>query len=201
MSARPLRPTQAATAAALLRALADELEADHARNVQQALRVATEAGYPATASGTPGTPSGGTASSRPEALTITPDRAAAEAARTLDQLHHVIETAGHAYTSLQAWRPDRRIRSCPRCNHPLQPNQNRCQRMTAEGRRCGYCREDDCPRGGEPLQPGEKMRDGRCNTCDIRHRRAETTPPPRQTGRVASVANLVDGMTDIEVAD
>ena len=212
---RPLRPSQAATAAALLRALADELEAPHAPGVQQALRTATETGYPTTASGTPGTPSGGSASSRPEALTITPDPAAADAARTLTQLWHVIDTAGTLYGALQAWRPDRRIRSCPRCNHPLPPGQARCQRMI-DGRRCGICREDDCPRGGEPLQPGEKMRDGRCNACDIRHRRGDksTAAPKRahdnwrdrmggapKSEAVASVANLVDGMTDIEVAD
>ncbi len=198
---RPLRPGDLVEGAAILEALAAEFRAEHAAHVQATIGAEIDAGYPATTSGAGGNSSSTSASSRPEALTIRPDRTATEAVAHAALQRKIIEGAATLLRGLRARDPRRKVRSCPRCNHVIPDGMSRCNRMI-DGTRCGVCKEPDCPRDGEPLGPGEKMRNGRCDTCRQRVATAErTATQPRRTGAVASVANLVDGMADIEVAD
>ncbi|MEL6984610.1 MAG: hypothetical protein AAFO29_19435, partial [Actinomycetota bacterium] len=160
-------------------------------------------GYPATTSGAGGNQGSGTPTSRPEALTINPDRTALEAATLAAMLRTIHRAAPTVLRGLRARDPNRKVRSCPRCNQVIPDGQGRCNRMI-DGRRCGVCREtgDGCPRDGAPLEAGEKMRDGRCNACRLRiDRTTKTAATPPRTDAVASVANLVDGMDHIQVAD
>ncbi len=203
---KPLTAHQLIETANDLEALAVELRAEHATQIQKNLQTEIDAGYPATTSGA-GNGGGSAASSRPEALTIRPDHTADRAITLVSMLTVIHRGAPDVLRGLRARDPNRKIQRCPRCNHPIPDGMTRCQRMITEDdgttHRCGYCRETDCPRQGKALEVGEKTRNGRCPTCASRHYRAEkaTVARPTQTGAVASVANLVDGMADIEVAD
>lgn len=186
---RPLRDSERASTAELLRALADELDAGHAATVQRSIGAALDSGYPATASGAGSGGGGGSSSSRPEALAMDPDLAERDARRLLDRLGRLVDETDATLRGLQAWRPDRRVRSCPRCGGILQHGQAHCQRMI-DGRRCGVCREPGCPRDGAPLQPGERMRDGRCDVCRMRVVRRDRATGGRRSARVARVERL-----------
>ncbi|MEM9134311.1 MAG: hypothetical protein AAGE88_18325 [Actinomycetota bacterium] len=180
---RPLTRHQLGELADDLEALASELRAAHAEQVQANLGVEADAGYPATTSGAGGN-NGSAASSRPEALTIRPDPAATRANTLLALLTVIHRAAPTALRGLRARNPGREVRSCPRCNHVIPDGHARCQRMITDqdddtSYRCGICREtgNGCPREGEPFGVGDRARHGRCETCAKRHERAQKTTP------------------------
>ncbi len=152
---RPLSSDQLHATGLRLRAIADELLADHAGAVQRNLAAAADP-----------TPLGsGWATNGASHGTSSPVLAAVEArlARTgpgpdtkaatlLTQLHRLAQLAGPIDDGLQGWSPKRTIARCPdpTCSEPLQP-----------GGRCPAC----------------SLRDGSKPTCDDCGREVDRTRP------------------------
>lgn len=184
---RRIHPDERAAYARLLNALADELTGNHADSVQTLLTDALDYGYPSTSSTVPkqhtnrvdddGHPLH--PDTRPEQLALDPDRMAADAADLIRAVQRIARQAGHLAVRLQAWNPNRVVRRCGACGHPLPRGTSRCQRMI-DGRRCSATEttERRCgnPHHNKIMAPGEKLRKGpdgiyRCNTCRMFHER------------------------------
>lgn len=143
---RPLTPDQRTHTAALLRATADQLEADHAAQVQANIGHAADPSWPASTFG-----GGGGHGGSPVEQTLLklaertgPD---AQARALLASQHHAIDVVGRWLDQLIAWSPARTIARCPNpgCNAPLRPDRRCPECGTREGaERC--C--DDCGDGG-----------------------------------------------------
>ena len=156
--ARPLTPDQRTRGAAILRALADELERAGAGRTQQALGAAADFCYPSTAGGSGNGGAGGSGLTPVEAKASSFDRPAADAIRLLLELQQVVVLADRCQLALQGWRPDRPLELYPDCGHPVDRNYRRCQVMV-DGRQCGAgMTERRCDTCRRPLGPGEKLR-------------------------------------------
>jgi len=171
---KPLTPTQRHHLTTLLHTLTNELEATHAPAVQRTLTNEAEIGYPTRTSGTPGNPHNPTDENghptQPDTPTekhaLNPDPNALKAQHTLTQLHTLTPTITDILNALQARNPNRTIRTCPTCHHPLPQGTTRCQQTNQDGQRCStsedawpLCR--DCQ---DPVPPGN-IRKGRCDAC------------------------------------
>lgn len=160
--------------------------------IRQLLRDGLDHGYPHRASTVPIKPHNETdedgtpipASTQPEAAAINPDRAAVEAAAITAQLRRITTTLIALDRALEAWDPSRTVRHCPRCGHPLAPDEIRCQQLI-DGRQCGtrenaerFCKgyptADDCPLKGAPVPRGEPRRNDLCDACRKRKTRANS---------------------------
>ena len=173
--ARPLTPDQRTRGAAILRALADELERAGAGRTQQALGAAADFCYPSTAGGNGG--GGGSGLTPVEAKASSFDAPAADAIRLLLELHQVLGLADRCQLALQGWRHDRPLELYPDCSHPVDRRYRRCQVILDDGRQCGAgLTERRCDTCRRPLATGEKLRSGRaldqggitvqeCDTC------------------------------------
>ena len=130
MTARPLTSDQRTITAIRLRAIADQLDADHAQAVQRNLAAAADpTPWPTTTSGATGT-GGGTTSPVELATLATPAPTMARAARLLDDLHAIMGLAVTVDHGLAEWSPARTVAYCP---NPT------CGRAIPLGGRCPTC--------------------------------------------------------------
>ncbi len=170
-------PTDLARAADALRAAADRMTGPNVRRIQQTIRDAATIGYPHRTSGTHGQPHHEVdedgdpvqPDTATEAAALNPDRAAAQALADIATLTTIAALAGPADLALQTYDPTRAVAVCKTCGEPLPANTTQCERLDADGRRCGTRRGSQValcanPNHREPLEPG-KSRKGRCLTC------------------------------------
>ena len=164
-----------------LAGLAKELTAGYAAKVQELLATSMAYGYPtkgSTAERQPGhqTDERGepvAPDSIPERLAVRPDPEAVRAHHLITLLRRTHQTVAGLHRDLAALSPDRPVRRCTRCGHPLDRDQIRCQQIDENGRQCG-ARETaarSCRICGEIQEAGQPLRQGRCNTCRSYHRR------------------------------
>lgn len=167
----------------------------------QVLADALDHAYPNKASTAPTTPTNqvdedGTPippDTRPEALTLNPDRAQQQAATLLTNLRRWGREAERLLTELKTWDPDRPRRYCRLCGNPYGPTDVRCQNII-DGRQCAAAAETprSCsnPICGKVMAAGEKLRAGRCNRCDVHYRRHDMEWPAKPSDAVASVDRI-----------
>lgn len=178
---RPLGRDERAAMYQDLAALAIDLVATNANDVQRLLGDALAYGYPSTGSGSGTEPANQVDAdgvpvqpdSMTERLALRPDRMAVEAHHLVTMLRRTHRLVVSCRDQLQAWDPARAVRHCTRCGHPLGPDETRCQQRDEEGRQCG-ARETaarSCRICGEVQEPGQPLRQGRCNACRMFHAR------------------------------
>lgn len=197
---RPLRVDEARQVAAILVDLANRLATSD--RTLAVIAAALDHGYPARGSTAPTNPTNRTdddghpipPDTRPEALAIQPDQARRQAADLVDRIRHHHRQSVALVVALAQWDPDRPVRHCPRCGHPYEGTETRCQQRDPDGVQCGAaentirkCANDPC---GRILGPGEARRDGRCNRCDVHVRRHGTEWPDKPSDRIASVDRI-----------
>lgn len=151
---RPLTSDQLHATGIRLRAIADELLADHAGAVQRNLAAAADPTPWPSSTGSAGSGQGG--GSPVELATLaTPTPTEARAARLLAWLHQLVALAAHVDPGLLEWSPARTIARCPACGDPLRPDR-RCTTCGArEGakRLCADCLEPEDRHGLRPWPP------------------------------------------------
>lgn len=152
--------------AAVLRALADQLDAPHAAKVQDLLAVEADPTWPTATSGA-GHSGSGTGPSSPvesAALSRAPD--ASRAATALLELHQVDQLARRALSALLDRHPGRSVKLCPDCGHPLDRRFARCQQII-DGVQCGARAgtERRCQTCDEVQPVGKSLRHGDCDRC------------------------------------
>lgn len=150
MTARPLTSDQRTITAIRLRAIADQLDADHAQAVQRNLAAAADpTPWPTTTSGATGT-GGGTTSPVELATLATPAPTMARAARLLAELHRLATLAIAVDHGLAEWSPVRTIARCPNpgCNEPLRPDKRcpNCSQREGARQPCDDCGRNDADR-------------------------------------------------------
>lgn len=157
--------------------------------ILELLRDALDHGYPTRASTVPAQPTNEVdengdpvqPSTQPEAAVVNPDRTARAASDLIDTFRDLHRKTVTLAALIEAWDPNRAVRHCPRCGHPYEDDQTRCQQII-DGRQCGaredaerYCTgyptADACPLKGAPVPRGKKRRDGLCDTCRSRRHR------------------------------
>ena len=191
---RPLtRPGQLTDVAAILRALADELERPDALHTQQGLAAAVDNGYPATASGTGGGNGGGGGSSPVETAMIATDRVADHSRELVARLHRITGDARFLLPGLEGWRRDRSFNLCAE-GHVLPQGATRCPHVDADGAQCATRAgsERRCSVCDEVQAPGQPLRKGLCDGCRQSQRRANAADRPWfRASELALAGNLI----------
>ena len=162
MTHRPLNADQLHLTGTRLRAIADELLADHASVVQRNLAAAADpTPWPSTTGGA-GNGGGGSPVEQAIGLNRPDDQPmiavppmSARAARLLDALHAIMGLAITVDHGLAEWSPARTIARCPACGDPLRPDKRCTTCGTREGakRACGDCGDPEDRHGLRPWPP------------------------------------------------
>lgn len=138
---RPFKADQRARLSARLRAIADQLDADHAQGLMDALAAAADpTPWPTTTGG--GGSSSGPSSPVERAVTATKRTdTQGRAATTLADLHQLDMITARVDPSLEQWSSVRVIARCHACGFPLRPNK-RCPECNTRAGATPCC--DDC---------------------------------------------------------
>lgn len=179
---RGLTADELARTADDLRALADELTAEHALQVQRLIEVEADPTWPAATSGT-GTGGGAGGGSPVERAVTDTDRDSGRALTTIGILRQLARLAPLARSALLERSPGRAVALCPRCGHPLDRRYQRCQQII-DGVQCGSRAgaERRCSTCDEVQPPGQPLRNGECDACR-KHR--------RRTGRARVATSML----------
>ena len=151
---RPFKADQRARLSARLRAIADQLDADHAQGLMDALAAAADpTPWPTTTGG--GGSSSGPSSPVERAVTATKRLDTQErAANTLNDLHQLDMITARVDPGLEQWSSVRVIARCPNpgCNFPLRPDKRcpECNTRAAAKLTCDDCGKPEDRRGLRP---------------------------------------------------